>query len=190
MQELKQPSKKPLVFYYAVILLVLMLLNMTLFPSVMGRPVENVTYDQFMSMTYDKDVGQVEIEGDEITFTDKDGQTVYRTTKTDDPDLTRRLYESGAVFQEIDVQPGMLTSLLVGWVLPLAPFLLCLAVSMFLLAKAVQTLPVGTAYPVWTGIGAVGTVLLGIFFLNEPVSFARLFFIATLIASVIGLKMV
>ena len=124
MQELKQPSKKPLVFYYAVILLVLMLLNMTLFPSVMGRPVENVTYDQFMSMTYDKDVGQVEIEGDEITFTDKDGQTVYRTTKTDDPDLTRRLYESGAVFQEIDVQPGMLTSLLVGWVLPLAPFLL------------------------------------------------------------------
>ena len=71
-----------------------------------------------------------------------------------------------------------------------AGFLLCLAVSMFLLAKAVQALPVGTAYPVWTGIGAVGTVLLGIFFLNEPVSFARLFFIATLIASFIGLKMV
>ena len=61
---------------------------------------------------------------------------------------------------------------------------------MLLLAKAVQTLPIGTAYPVWTGIGAVGTVVLGILFLHEPASLARLFFIATLIASIIGLKMV
>lgn len=71
-----------------------------------------------------------------------------------------------------------------------AGFLVCLALSMLLLAKAVQTLPIGTAYPVWTGIGAVGTVVLGILFLHEPASFARLFFIATLIASVVGLKMV
>ena len=71
-----------------------------------------------------------------------------------------------------------------------AGFLLCLVLSMFLLAKAVQTLPIGTAYPVWTGIGAVGTVLLGIFFFNEPVTFWRIFFISTLIISVIGLKMV
>lgn len=62
--------------------------------------------------------------------------------------------------------------------------------SMVLLAKAVQVLPIGTAYPVWTGIGAVGTVLLGIFFFHEPATFWRLFFIVTLIASVIGLKMV
>lgn len=61
---------------------------------------------------------------------------------------------------------------------------------MILLAKAVRTLPIGTAYPVWTGIGAVGTVILGIVFFNEPVTFMRLFFIATLIASVIGLKIV
>lgn len=66
--------------------------------------------------------------------------------------------------------------------------MLFLAASMLLLAKAVQTLPIGTAYPVWTGIGAVGTVLLGIFFLHEPVSFWRLFFICTLIISVIGLE--
>ena len=124
MQELKQPSKKPLIFYYVVIVLVIMLLNATLFPMMWETPVQEVDYTTFMSMTYDKNVGQVEIEGDEITFTDKDNQNIYRTTKTDDPDLTQRLYDSGAVFQEIDTQPGMLTSLLVGWVLPLLPFLL------------------------------------------------------------------
>ena len=124
MQEIKQPSKKPLIFYYIVTLLIVMVLNMTLFPTVLQQRVQDVTYDQFMSMTYDKNVGQVEIEGDEITFTDNDNQNIYRTTKTDDPDLTQRLYDSGAVFQEIDTQPGMLTSLLVGWVLPLLPFLL------------------------------------------------------------------
>ena len=71
-----------------------------------------------------------------------------------------------------------------------AGFLVCLTISMVLLAKAVQTLPIGTAYPVWTGIGAVGTVVLGILFFHEPATIARLFFIATLIASIIGLKMV
>lgn len=69
-------------------------------------------------------------------------------------------------------------------------FVVCLAASMLLLAKAVQTLPIGTAYPVWTGIGAVGTVVLGILFFNEPVTVWRIFFIATLIASIVGLKMV
>ena len=71
-----------------------------------------------------------------------------------------------------------------------AGFIIGLIISMVLLAKAVQTLPISTAYPVWTGIGAVGTVLLGIFFFHEPVSFARIFFIITLIVSVVGLKMV
>ena len=71
-----------------------------------------------------------------------------------------------------------------------AGFLVCLALSMLLLAKAVQTLPIGTAYPVWTGIGAVGTVVLGILFFNEPVTFARMFFLFTLIGSIVGLKMV
>lgn len=69
-------------------------------------------------------------------------------------------------------------------------FLVCLTLSMVLLAKAVQTLPLSTAYPVWTGIGAVGTVLLGILYFGEPCSVARIFFITTLIASVVGLKMV
>lgn len=69
-------------------------------------------------------------------------------------------------------------------------FLACLTASMCLLAKAAQVLPIGTAYPVWTGIGAVGTVLLGVVFLHEPVSFARVFFLVMLIASVVGLKVV
>jgi len=70
-----------------------------------------------------------------------------------------------------------------------AGFLVCLALSMILLARTVRTIPIGTAYPVWTGIGAVGTVVLGILFFHEPATFARLFFIALLIFAIIGLKM-
>ncbi len=71
-----------------------------------------------------------------------------------------------------------------------AGFLVCLVISMYLLVKATQTLPIGTAYAVWTGIGAVGTVLVGILFFKEPASFWRVFFIVTLIGSIIGLKAV
>ncbi len=68
-------------------------------------------------------------------------------------------------------------------------FLICLTISMVLLVKATQTLPIGTAYAVWTGIGAVGTVLIGIVIFKEPTDFWRLFFITTLIVSIIGLKL-
>ncbi len=69
-------------------------------------------------------------------------------------------------------------------------FVVCLTLSMALLIKATQTLPLGTAYAVWTGIGAVGTVLVGIIFFKEPATLLRLIFITTLIASIIGLKVV
>lgn len=69
-------------------------------------------------------------------------------------------------------------------------FFVCLSLSMFLLYKATQTLPIGTAYAVWTGIGAAGTVLVGIFIFKEPATFWRLFFLTTLISSVVGLKAV
>jgi len=69
-------------------------------------------------------------------------------------------------------------------------FLVCLAISMFLLVKVTEHLPIGTAYAVWTGIGAAGTVLIGIFVFKEPATFWRLFFITTLIASIVGLKVV
>ena len=69
-------------------------------------------------------------------------------------------------------------------------FFVCLSISMSLLYKATQTLPIGTAYAVWTGIGALGTVLVGIFLFKEPAHFWRLFFLFTLIASIVGLKFV
>lgn len=68
--------------------------------------------------------------------------------------------------------------------------LISLCVSMLLLIKVTKTLPVGTSYAIWTGIGAAGTVLIGILFFKEPVSFSRLFFILTLVGSIIGLKLV
>jgi quaternary ammonium compound-resistance protein SugE len=72
----------------------------------------------------------------------------------------------------------------------MAGFFISLSISMILLYKATQTLPIGTAYAVWTGIGAVGTVLVGIFYFKEPADFWRIFFLSTLIASIIGLKFV
>lgn len=72
----------------------------------------------------------------------------------------------------------------------MAAFVFFYVLSAVLLAKATETLPIGTAYPVWTGIGAVGTVLVGIFFFSEPDTFWRMFFITTLIISIVGLKMI
>lgn len=71
-----------------------------------------------------------------------------------------------------------------------AGFFVCLFISMYLLVKATQTLPIGTAYAVWTGIGAVGTALIGILVFKDPSDFWRIFFITTLIGSIIGLKVV
>lgn len=72
----------------------------------------------------------------------------------------------------------------------MAGFFVSLSISMYLLYRATQTLPIGTAYAVWTGIGAVGTVLVGILVFKEPIAFWRLFFLFTLIASIVGLKFV
>jgi quaternary ammonium compound-resistance protein SugE len=76
------------------------------------------------------------------------------------------------------------------WMMWMGGFIICLTISMLLLYKATLTLPIGTAYAVWTGVGAVGTVLVGILFFKEPADFWRLFFITTLISSIIGLKFV
>ena len=122
-QEVKKPSKKPLIYYYLIAMLVLLVLNATLFPAMMENPVKDVTYDVFMSMTLDQQVDQVEIRNDEILFTDKDGN-IYQTTATDDPDRTQRLFDNGATFEEIDTQPSLLASFLLTWVLPFLPLLL------------------------------------------------------------------
>ena len=125
MQEVKKPSKRPLVFYYLIGMLILMVLNMTFFPSVLEKQVQEVSYSTFMSMTYDENIGLVQIEGDEITFTDKAQEKIYKTTAIDsDTEMVQRVYEHGGDINRVDTQPGLLTSILVGWVLPLVPFLL------------------------------------------------------------------
>lgn len=125
MQEVKKPSKRPLVFYYLIGMLILMVLNMTFFPSVLEKQVQEVSYSTFMSMTYEDNIGLVQIEGDEITFTDKAQEKIYKTTAIDsDTEMVQRVYEHSGDINRIDTQPGLLTSILVGWVLPLVPFLL------------------------------------------------------------------
>ena len=125
MQEVKKPSKRPLVFYYLIGMLILMVLNMTFFPAVLEKQVQEVSYSTFMSMTYEDNIGLVQIEGDEITFTDKAQENIYKTTAIDsDTEMVQRVYEHGGDINRIDTQPGLLTSILVGWVLPLVPFLL------------------------------------------------------------------
>ena len=125
MQEVKKPSKRPLVFYYLIGMLILMVLNMTCFPAVLEKQVQEVSYSTFMSMTYEDNIGLVQIEGDEITFTDKAQEKIYKTTAIDsDTEMVQRVYEHGGDINRIDTQPGLLTSILVGWVLPLVPFLL------------------------------------------------------------------
>ena len=125
MQEVKKPSKRPLVFYYLIGMLILMVLNMTFFPSVLEKQVQEVSYSTFMSMTYEDNIGLVQIEGDEITFTDKAQEKIYKTTAIDsDTEMVQRVYEHGGDINRIDTQPGLFTSILVGWVLPLVPFLL------------------------------------------------------------------
>ena len=102
-----------------------MVLNMTFFPSVLEKQVQEVSYSTFMSMTYEDNIGLVQIEGDEITFTDKAQEKIYKTTAIDsDTEMVQRVYEHGGDINRIDTQPGLLTSILVGWVLPLVPFLL------------------------------------------------------------------
>ena len=125
MQEVKQPSKRPLVFYYIIALAILMILNITFFPSVLERQVQDVSYTTFMSMTYDHNIGLVQIEGEEITFTDKAQENIYKTVAIDsDTDLVQRVYEYGGELSRVETQPSMLTSILVGWVLPFLPLLL------------------------------------------------------------------
>lgn len=125
MNEVKKP-KKPLIFYYGIVLLVLLLFNFLAMPWLAQRQVQQVDYGTFMSMTENGEIGQVEIqaEDNQILFTDKDNTTIYKTGMLDDPDLTQRLYDSGAKFSgEIIEQMSPLLSFLLTWVLPIAIFI-------------------------------------------------------------------
>ena len=122
MKEVKTP-KKPLAIYYAIVLLVLMLLNFVLVPWMNERQVKEVDYGTFMSMTEDKDIGRVDVESNQIIFTDKDEKQIYKTGLMNDPDLTQRLYDAGAQFSsEIVEQASPLLSFLLSFVLPIVLF--------------------------------------------------------------------
>ena len=122
MKEVKNP-KKPLIFYYGVILLVVILLNLIAGPMLMQYQVKDVDYGTFLSMIADKNIGEVEIDNSEIIFTDKSNETTYKTGKMDDPQLVQRLYDSGAKFeQEIQQTTSPILSFLLTFVLPLIIF--------------------------------------------------------------------
>ncbi len=124
MNEVKRP-KKPLIYYYAIVILILLLFNFLAMPWIAERQIREVDYGTFISMTEEKQIGQVEIQAQEnqILFTDRDETAIYKTGMVNDPDLTQRLYESGAKFSgEIIEQASPLVSFLVSWVLPIVIF--------------------------------------------------------------------
>ena len=122
MKEVK-PPKKPLIYYYGVALVVLLLINFLLVPLVARHAVQEVDYGTFMTMTENKEIGQVEVEDNQIIFTNKDGSKVYKTGPMNDPDLTQRLYDAGAEFtRDIVEETSPLLSVVLTWVLPIVLF--------------------------------------------------------------------
>ena len=132
MQEMKTP-KKPLIFYYVIAMIVLLVINFLVYPSLMQRQVQDVDYSTFLQMLDNKEVGYVDITDTQITFTDKDQQNVYRTGVMDDIQLVNRLYESGAQFsKEIVQEASPIVSFLVGFVLPIV---VIVAVGQYMMKK-------------------------------------------------------
>ena len=122
MNEVKTP-KKPFYVYYAIVLLALFLINALLVPKIAGRMVKQVDYDTFMKMTLDKQIDEVEVQDNQIIFTSKDDKTIYKTGVMNDPDLTQRLYDSGAKFSsEIVEQMSPMLSFFISWILPILIF--------------------------------------------------------------------
>ena len=122
MKEVKTP-KKPLAIYYAIVLVILLVLNFVIVPWASERQIKEVDYGTFMSMTEEKNIGRVDIESNQILFTDKENTQVYKTGLMSDPNLTERLYDAGAQFSsEIVEQASPLLSFLASFVLPIVIF--------------------------------------------------------------------
>ena len=124
MHEVKKP-RKPLIYYYVIVLMVLVLFNFLFMPWVAERQIKEVGYEKFMQMTEEEDIGRVEIDQEEnqITFTDKDETAIYKTGMVDDPDLTERLYDAGAEFSgQIIEQTSPWVVFLLNWILPVLIF--------------------------------------------------------------------
>ena len=124
MHEVKKP-RKPLIYYYVIVLMVLVLFNFLFMPWVAERQIKEVGYEKFMQMTEEEDIGRVEIDQEEnqITFTDKDETAIYKTGMVDDSDLTERLYDAGAEFSgQIIEQTSPWVVFLLNWILPILIF--------------------------------------------------------------------
>lgn len=122
MKEVK-PSKKPLAIYYAIVLLVLLVLNLVFVPWLTERQVQEVDYGTFMSMTQQQNIGKVDIQSNQIVFTDKEEKQIYKTGLMNDPGLTQRLYDAGAQFSsEIVEQGSPVLSFLIWFALPILLF--------------------------------------------------------------------
>lgn len=124
MNEVKKP-RKPLIYYYTIVLIVIILFNFLAMPLISGARVKEVDYGTFITMTENKEIGKVEIQAQEnqIVFTDKEEKQVYKTGMVDDPDLTQRLFDSGAQFSgEIIEQMSPLLNIFLTWILPILIF--------------------------------------------------------------------
>ena len=123
MNEVKQP-KKPIISYYFIVLIVIMLFNWLVMPWFLERQIQQVDYGTFMTMTEEGNIGRVDIQSNQIVFTDKENTRIYKTGLMDDPGRTERLHASGAVFSsEIIEEASPLLSILLTWVLPLLIFI-------------------------------------------------------------------
>ena len=123
MKEVKSP-KKPLIYYYGIVLLVLLLFNILVAPLLLRQQVIEVDYGAFMHMIDEENIGQVEVSDTQITFTDKEETTIYKTGLMDDPSLTERLYAAGATFsKDITETTSPIISFLLSFVLPLVIFI-------------------------------------------------------------------
>ena len=122
MKEVKSP-KKPLIYYYVLVLAILCLFNLIVSPMLMRPQIDEVDYGTFMDMIEEKDVGVVEVTSTEITFTNKDNTQIYQTGAMYDPTLTERLHEAGATFDSVSDQGSPILSFLLSFVLPLVIFI-------------------------------------------------------------------
>ena len=122
MKEVKAP-KRPLIYYYGIVLLIIMLFNMLVTPMLTQKQVVEVDYGTFMDMIEEKDIGVVQVEDSQILFTNKDGTVVYKTGPMEDPTLTERLHDAGAEFMRVMEQPvSPLWTFLLTFVLPILIF--------------------------------------------------------------------
>ncbi len=134
MKEVKSP-KKPLIYYYSIVLLLILIFNLMVAPLIMQVKVKEVDYGTFMQMIKDNNIGSVEFEDSQIIFTDKDEKNIYKTGAMDDPTLTERLFESGAKFKkDIEKTTSPLLSFLLTFILPMLIFI---GIGQFLAKKFV-----------------------------------------------------